>query len=328
MAKRTSEKMSVTTQNRRRKRCGRWGRGQFKSPPSKRRETYLQVRGPTVKQNESIRRGDVNLRSPAHTHQVIHVWVSGGPIPFPTFHSKPKAAPASALGSRGDPGFRWRDSQGAAFPGLPGGERATRAGPRGSGERILLPPARRVPSASAAPCLSSLRIASANTDPCREALCPVRESARCRSALGLGFAGPGGIRWVVSGNERPGRKSAAGDASWAGRNLLGSPQPRAAAPPPRSAGRRAIWRLYTSGTEERRGRPGGVGGAPGKGDQAAELRPGKCSCFPKYYQYRAQVGSARGRNSCPPLRPFFVDKARIPAPLPTLLGLGWPLYPR
>lgn len=118
MAKRTSEKMSVTTQNGRRKRCGRWGRGQFKSPPSKRRETYLQVRGPTVKQNESIRRGDVNLRSPAHTHQVIHVWVSAGPIPFPTFHSKPKAAPASALGSRGDPGFRWRDSQGAAFPGL------------------------------------------------------------------------------------------------------------------------------------------------------------------------------------------------------------------
>lgn len=304
MAKRTSE-MSVTTQNRRRKRCGRWGRGQLKSPPPNSRETYLQVRDPTVKQNESIRRGDVHLRSPADNAPSNPRLGIRRPHPIPHLPFKTKGSPGLC------PREPWRSGISLErFPRRRVSRAWGRAGDAGRAPRIPASASCFLPlveyRARPQP-LAFLHCASparTHRDPCREALCPVRESGRSTSALGLGFAGPGGIRWVVSGNEGPGRKSAAGDASWAGHIHLECPQTRAAAPPPRSAGRRAIRRLYTSGAQERRGKAGGVGGAPGRGDQAAELHPGKCSCFPKHYQYRAQVGTARGAQQLSSPAPF------------------------
>lgn len=205
----------------------------------------------------------MGLRSPADTHQVIHVRRSGALSHFPS-KAKAPAAPGSALRPHGDGG-----DPAAAF--LIGSIPLARGA---NAPRLLVlqgHPARTqllvfLRCASPARALRSLR------DPLSQA----RESARGSSALGLGFAGPrgpGAVGWAPRGRSGGGRS--AGRRACCVSRFLPDPAPhRALALPPRSASCRAIRPLYTSRPEAGRGL---VGGAWGGGSLGAALLPGRCS---------------------------------------------------
>lgn len=180
----------------------------------------------------------VGLLSPADTHQVIHVRGSAAPRPISHFPSKAKgpAAPTSVLEPRGDGGTSPR--------GFPSGSI-----PRPGGGRSPPPGAPRAPSPHAAPRLSSLRIAIASAElpagiPSAK---PGKAAGQFHSWPPVGrSAGPWRRRLDAAGQERPGERRGAAEASPGGR-FPPSPEPRRAPSLPlRSAGGRAIPPLYMS----------------------------------------------------------------------------------
>ena len=183
----------------------------------------------------------VGLLSPADTHQVIHVRGSAAPRPISHFPSKAKgpAAPTSVLEPRGDAGTSPR--------GFPSGSI-----PRPRGGRSPPPGAPRAPSPHAAPRLSSLRIAIASAElpagiPSAK---PGKAAGQFHSWPRVGrSAGPWRRRLDAAGQERPGERRGAAEASPGGR-FPRCPGPRRAPslpqrPDPKAAGqpraRRAAW---------------------------------------------------------------------------------------
>lgn len=158
-----------------------------------------------------------------------------------------------------------------------------------------------------------------------EPLSRALESTKGRSALGLGCAGlqgPGSVGWAPAGKDRPGEGKA---DRWVPALAAASSQPHPhTARPYRLRALPRAWPFgpyIPAGPEAGRGR---AGGTRGRGGAGAELLPGRCSSVflgtTNAEPLWERLGSAP--NTCPLLRPSFVDKAGIPASLSTLLGLG------